>query len=72
MEGERVRLLSMMVDIAKAVQNSQQFPGDVSGIPEELMQIIHNSPQWDHVMHNGFTMRDVYNTFGVLKNENTK
>jgi hypothetical protein len=62
-ERDRATLLVMMVDIAKAVQNSRQFTPDSVDIPKELLDIVRNNPEWCSVVNSGWTVEDIFNAF---------
>ncbi len=67
-EEDRKTLLVMLVDVAKAIQNSQAYPQDPhdntdNQVSERIREIIHNHPAWQSVVSSGFTVRDVFNAF---------
>lgn len=64
---DRKVLLLMLVDVAKAVQNSREYYRDGVEIDEEVLERIHDTirsnPAWCNVARSGFRIGDVFNAF---------
>jgi hypothetical protein len=65
---DRKVLLLMLVDVAKAMQNSRAYPPHddtimPDRIPDQIRDVIHRNPAWCDVVRSGFTIEDVFNAF---------
>lgn len=61
---DRKVLLLMLVDVAKAIQNSREYPPhDDTIIPDQIYDTIRSNPAWCDVARSGFRIGDVFNAF---------